>query len=203
MHASSFSSFAVRLCPACIAVTTKSQQEQANCMELHSGHQMRHSNSSDVLCGIVSAAVLSICVLHALQLPSSPSKNKPTAWSYIQSFRWVRPIAMLAVLYCVALLLLLSLFWQLPNKDMLSSQAQLPGVQKSTWSDVFKPNYFHLQKDCLVLVYAQTLRQGRLLYACCSTPFVSTACQYDLPVSEHYVRIQCLECHCIILLLNP
>lgn len=58
-------------------------------------------------------------------LPPSPSKNKPTAWSYIQSFRWVRPIAMLAVLYCVALLLLLSLFWQLPNKDMLSSQAQL------------------------------------------------------------------------------
>lgn len=59
-------------------------------------------------------------------LPPSPSKSHaPSAWSYISSYKWVRPIAVLAVLYCVALFLLLSLFWRLPSKDTLSSQAQV------------------------------------------------------------------------------
>jgi len=64
------------------------------------------------------------------QLPPSPSKSHgPSSWSYIASFKWARPIAVLVLLYCVALLLLLNLFWQLPSRDTLSSKAHLQGLR--------------------------------------------------------------------------
>ncbi|KAL0021492.1 hypothetical protein WJX77_000125 [Trebouxia sp. C0004] len=59
-------------------------------------------------------------------LPPSPSKSHgPSSWSYIASFKWARPIAVLVLLYCVALLLLLNLFWKLPSRDTVSSKAHL------------------------------------------------------------------------------
>ena len=65
----------------------------------------------------------------ALQLPPSPSKSHgPSSWSYIASFKWARPVAVLVLLYCVALLLLLNLFWQLPSRDTLLSKAHLQGL---------------------------------------------------------------------------
>lgn len=63
-----------------------------------------------------------------LQLPPSPSKNHaPSAWGYVSSWRWVKPVAVLAVLYMIALCLLLTLFRRLPSTDSLSSKAQLQG----------------------------------------------------------------------------
>lgn len=61
-----------------------------------------------------------------LGLPASPSKNHaPSAWAYISSFRWIRPISVLALLYIIALSFLLTLFSRLPTTASLSDTAQL------------------------------------------------------------------------------
>ena len=81
-----------------------------------------------LLCLKLSIFPLLIELWMLLQLPPSPSKNHgPSAWTYISSFKWVRPVSVLAVLYTVALLMLLSLFWKLPSTDTLLTQAQLQG----------------------------------------------------------------------------
>ncbi len=74
--------------------------------------------------------VLHLSITMHFQLPPSPSKSHgPSSWSYIASFKWARPVAVLVLLYCVALLLLLNLFWQLPSRDTLSSKAHLQGLR--------------------------------------------------------------------------
>ena len=65
-----------------------------------------------------------------MQLPPSPSKKKSipgSAWTYLASWRWVKPMSILAVLYSLSLLFLLNLFWKLPSTDTLSAQPDVEG----------------------------------------------------------------------------
>lgn len=59
------------------------------------------------------------------QLPPSPSKKKVapgSAWSYVASWKWVKPVAIWAALYCLSLLLLLKLFRRLPSTETLATK---------------------------------------------------------------------------------
>ncbi len=112
-----------------------------------------------------------------LQLPPSPSKSHaPSAWSYFSSFRWVRPVAMLAVLYSVALFLLLTLFWRLPSTDTLSSRAHLQGSH-------------HIS----LLAAACTPCLCKLV-TCCMYLMLVTCCMCPMPVlhvqNTHVCRVQ-------------
>jgi hypothetical protein len=50
----------------------------------------------------------------------SKGRRYPAAWAYLRSFAWVRPIAILAVLYICALSIILVLFYQLPSLSQLA-----------------------------------------------------------------------------------